>query len=165
MASVSSGAASRAFKMGMLTVLLADCAYSSGPVAGSGPFEPEDYSTRPPVQAAVQIPELLIFGGEDHREFLGCLNCSEFSSSSVWNEMSEFGWQNGFGKWNSFGPYKNSFSSNSACNEFASDPPVIVDRSGNFYGRLTMGELQADSVCGVNGAENVCQALKVMCAG
>jgi hypothetical protein len=26
----------------------------------------------------------------------------------------------------------------SACNQYASDPPVIVDQDGQFYGRLTL---------------------------
>jgi hypothetical protein len=42
--------------------------------------------------------EILIFGGSGHREFLGCLNCSEYSTGSIWNEYSTFGWKNDFGK-------------------------------------------------------------------
>jgi hypothetical protein len=30
------------------------------------------------------------------------------------------------------------YSSYSACNPYATDPPVIVDSAGNFYGRLTV---------------------------
>lgn len=109
--------------------------------------------------------ELLLLGGNDHRAFLGCLNCNEYSSSSVWNSSSEYGWANGFGVWNSFGAYKSEFSSELACNEFASDPPVIVDRQGNFYGRLSINEFVNASVCGVSGASNICKAVKSMCAG
>jgi hypothetical protein len=79
--------------------------------------------------------------------------------------MSTYGWENGFGKWNEFGQYKNQFSPYSACNDFASDPPVIVDRKGNFYRRLTISRLQAESVCGASGTPQVCRALKVMCSG
>src|SRR5579883_1940199 len=71
-------------------------------------------------------PEVLIFGGQGHREFLGCLNCSEMSPNSVWNDMSQYGWGNGFATWNPFGPYKNPYGSESACNEYANDPPVLV---------------------------------------
>jgi hypothetical protein len=34
-----------------------------------------------------------------------------------------------------------------AYGEFASDPPVIVDQRGTYYGRLTVNELRNDSVC------------------
>lgn len=109
--------------------------------------------------------DILIFGGSEHKDFLGCLSCNEYSSDSVWNDMSTFGWRNGLGKWNSFGPYVNSFSGQSACNQFASDPPVLVDRQGNIYGRLSVNEYISGSICGVSGNENVCTALKVLCSG
>ena len=109
--------------------------------------------------------DLLLFGGDGHKEFLGCLNCSEYAGNSIWNEMSIYGWKNGFGTWNQFGPYKSQFSSYSACNDFASDPPVIVDQRGMYYGRLTVNEIRTDSVCSsLKNAEQLCQALKIMCA-
>jgi hypothetical protein len=86
------------------------------------------------------------------------------SKNSVWNDMSQYGWNNGFGKWNPFGQYKNPFSSYSACNEFTSNGPVLVDRDGNFYGRLTINEFVSKSICGVSGSPKLCRALKVMCA-
>ncbi len=33
--------------------------------------------------------EILIFGGENNKEFLGCISCNEMASNSVWNEMSQ----------------------------------------------------------------------------
>jgi len=77
--------------------------------------------------------ELLLFGGRGHKEFLGCLTCSEFDGKSIWNDMSTYGLKNGFGKWNPFGEFANPFSSYSACGDFASDPPIIVDRAGQAY--------------------------------
>ena len=111
----------------------------------------------------VNAQEILIFGGRNNKEFLGCLNCNEMSGDSVWNDMSQFGWNNNFGKWNSFGEYKNSFSSYSACNEFTSTGPVLVDRQGNFYGRLTINEFAQGSICSISGNQKICMALKVMC--
>lgn len=117
-----------------------------------------------PATAFTQSQEILIFGGNGHEDFLGCLTCSEFDSKSIWNEFSKHGWENDFGTWNDFGPNASQFGSRSACNEYASDPPVLVDRKGNYYGRLTISETKADSVCGTNGADRICMALKVMCA-
>lgn len=105
----------------------------------------------------------MIFGGNNNTEFLGCLTCNEMSGNSVWNDMSQYGWRNGFGKWNPFGQFKNPFSSFSACNEFTNNGPVLVDRSGLFYGRLTVNQFANGSVCGVNGNQQTCRALKVMC--
>lgn len=108
--------------------------------------------------------EILIFGGNSNKDFLGCLTCNEMSPNSVFNEFSQYGWNNGFGKWNPFGPYKNPFSSTSACNEFSSKAPVLVDRQGNFYGLLTINEFANKSICGFSGNSNICRALKAMCA-
>lgn len=113
------------------------------------------------VRAESQTPELLIFGGNDHKEFLGCLNCSETSSSSIWNSSSEYGWQNDYGKWGPYGQFGSQYGAHSACNEYASDAPVIVDRGGAYYGRLSVNQYAQGSICGVSGVDNLCQALKV----
>lgn len=108
--------------------------------------------------------EILIFGGQGNRDFLGCLNCNEYSSNSVWNSYSNFSWSNSFGKWNPYGPYKNPYSAYSACNEYTNSGPVLVDRQGNFYGRLSVNQYLNGSVCGVTGNERICRALRVMCS-
>lgn len=107
--------------------------------------------------------DLLVYGGHGHREFLGCLNCSDYSSDSVWNEYSRYGFLNDFGVWNPFGDYASPFSSYSMCNEYATDPPVIVDKDGNFYGRLSINPYISGSVCGVGGVEELCTAIKTIC--
>lgn len=111
-----------------------------------------------------QSNDLLIFGGAGNKEFLGCLNCPETSENSIWNEFSQFGWRNSFGKWNSFGQYKNPFSTYSACGEFSSNAPIIVNRQGRAIARLTLNEFTTGSVCGISGNSQLCQALKIMCA-
>lgn len=112
----------------------------------------------------VVAQEILIFGGDNNKEFLGCLTCNEYASNSVWNDMSQYGWENSFGKWNPFGQYKNPYSSHSACNSYSSGGPVLVDKQGNFYGRLTINEYADKSICGYSGNEKICRALKVMCS-
>jgi hypothetical protein len=109
-------------------------------------------------------PEVLIMGGLNNEEFLGCLTCAYTDQESVWNDLSRHGWGNGFGTWNSFGPNKSPFSSTSACNEFASSPPKLVDRRGNYYGYLTINEFKQGSVCAITGVEQICIALRVMCS-
>jgi len=88
--------------------------------------------------AQAQTPELLLFGGDDHKTFLGCLNCSPFDSRSICNRFGDYGSPFSSNSiWNRFGHYGSRFSSFSPWNRFASDPPVIVDRDGNFYGYFT----------------------------
>jgi hypothetical protein len=85
-----------------------------------------------------QTPELLLLGGDDHKTFLGCLNCGRFDPRSVCNRFGEYG--SPFSSqsiWNRFGEYGSRFSPYSPWNRFASNPPVIVDRRGNFYGYFT----------------------------
>jgi len=91
--------------------------------------------------------ELLLFGGPNNDVFLGCLTCSEFDRSSVHNEFGDFGSR--FSRvsiWNSFGDYGGSFSRYSPCNRFASNPPVVVDRDGGFYGYLTLNSTKAGRI-------------------
>ena len=86
-----------------------------------------------------QIPKLLLFGGPSHDVFLGCLNCSSFSSDSIQNSFGKYG--SSFSAdsiFNSFGRFGNAFSGQSPCNQFSTDAPVIVDPNGGYYGRLTL---------------------------
>lgn len=112
--------------------------------------------------AAVAEP-LFIFGGHGHKEFLGCLNCNSIHPKSVWNGISQFGFDNDFGVWNSFGQFINPFSSYSMCNEFASDPPIIVDDTGQAYGRMSINEFFSGSICGFNGNEKLCKSIRLIC--
>lgn len=81
---------------------------------------------------------LLIFGGDNHDVYLGCLNCSKYDSSSIWNKYGDHGSKyNSECIWNKYGDYGGKYSSNSPFNKYASNPPVLVDREGNFYGYFT----------------------------
>ena len=85
--------------------------------------------------------KLMLFGGPGHNTYLGCLNCSEFARDSVLNEFGRHG--SAFQAdsiFNKIGQYGSAISAYSACNPIASDPPVIVDSQGRFYGRLTVNE-------------------------
>jgi hypothetical protein len=86
--------------------------------------------------------KIMIFAGENHKIYLGCLSCNEFASDSVLNEFGHSGSQfSSESIFNHFSQYGSEFSRYSACNSYASDPPVIVDENGNYYGRLTLNLL------------------------
>jgi hypothetical protein len=107
---------------------------------------------------------ILIFGGSDHEVFLGCLNCLEADINSVLNKYSNFGWANNYGIWGEYGQYGGKYGTYSACNQYTSTPPVMIDRKGSSYGYLSVNKYKSGSVCGYGGPEQVCTALKVMCA-
>jgi hypothetical protein len=114
-------------------------------------------------QARAADEPLYVFGGEGHREFLGCLNCSSSHPKSVWNDSSQFGFRNDFGVWSRF-RFASEFGSTTMCSQFASDPPIVVDEQGNAYGRLSINEYAPGSVCSVNGSEQLCRAVRAICA-
>lgn len=107
-------------------------------------YQPNDYGYTP---AAVPKPiphasGLLLFGGQNHNVFLGCLNCSKYDSGSVWNKFGDYGSKfSDKSIWNKFGTYGSKFSDESPWNRFGQTPPVIVDREGNFYGYFTVNTL------------------------
>jgi hypothetical protein len=87
------------------------------------------------------LSKLMIFGGLDHKTYLGCLNCNEYASDSIFNSYGNSGSPySSQSIWNHFSEYGSPYSTYSACNPFGSDPPVIVDQNGTFYGRLTLNE-------------------------
>jgi len=84
-------------------------------------------------------PKLMLFGGEGHKTYLGCLNCSQYASDSVLNKYGEHGspyYTDSI--WNRYSEFGSAYSNYSSCNQYATDPPVIVDQNGNYYGRLTL---------------------------
>jgi len=85
-----------------------------------------------------QNSPLLIFGGQGHKTFLGCLNCNRFSTSSICNQLGEKGSKfNAESIWNQFGTYGSEFSSDSPWNKFSTTAPIIVDQQGRSYGYLS----------------------------
>lgn len=84
---------------------------------------------------------LHIYGGDGHKVYLGCINCNEYSQNSVWNEYGTYGNNyNVMSIWNNYGTYGNDFSIYSPWNKYGTNPPVIVDKEGNFYGYFTVNE-------------------------
>ena len=93
--------------------------------------------------------KIMLFGGRGHETYLGCLSCSEFSTESVFNESGRYGSPWGTNsianKYGSFGSLSSTYS---VCNPYASDPPVVVDQDGNYYGRLTVSRYRRDGLKG-----------------
>lgn len=83
--------------------------------------------------------KIMVFGGEDHDVYLGCLSCGQYESDSIHNQYGTHGSRYSSDSiHNRHGEYGSAYSSLSACSRYATDPPVIVDHKGGFYGYLTM---------------------------
>ena len=92
-----------------------------------------------------QTPALLLFGGSNHKTFLGCLNCSKYDGGSVCNKYGNNGSRyNTDSIWNPYGNFGSKYSSDSPWNQYSSSGPVIVDNSGQFYGRLSANKFLSD---------------------
>jgi hypothetical protein len=93
--------------------------------------------------------KLMIFGGEGHRTYLGCLSCSEYPTDSVFNAYGDHGSRySNDSIWNHYSDFGSRYSDYGACNPYANDPPVIVDSEGNFYGRLTLNRYHPQIAAG-----------------
>jgi len=82
--------------------------------------------------------QLHIYGGKDHDLYLGCSNCDNYNTNSIWNSYGTYGSSyNSKSIWNKYGNYSGNYSDNSPFNKYASHPPVLVDANGDFYGYFT----------------------------
>ncbi len=85
--------------------------------------------------------KLMLFGGSAHDTYLGCLNCASTASDSVSNTYGRNGSKySQTSIWNHNGQFGSRYGQFSACNPYANNPPVIVDHSGTYYGRLTLNQ-------------------------
>jgi len=91
--------------------------------------------------------KLMIFGGAQHKTYLGCINCSEYSSDSVFNSYSSYGSSySSTSIYNPYSQYGSPYAATSACNPYASSPPIVVDSAGSFYGYLTVNQYKSSAI-------------------
>lgn len=89
--------------------------------------------------------ELYIYGGKNSKVFLGKLNASKFDSESIWNTYGNYGNKyNSNCIWNAYGEYGNSYNANCPFNKYGSNPPILLDKQGNFYGYFTANKYAAN---------------------
>ena len=113
-----------------------------------------------PPPSAPGPDRIKLFGGNDYSVYLGCWNCNEFDSESIFNRFGNYG--SAFSSTsinNQFSQYGSPFASTSACNQFASNPPILVD-SRSFYGELTLNTIRPRAI----NNTTVLAALRALCA-
>jgi hypothetical protein len=82
--------------------------------------------------------KLLIFGGDNHEVYLGCL-CEGQESDSIFNLTGEYGSDLSENSMrNKFGPYGSNSADTSACSPNATHPPSVVASDGKSLGLLTL---------------------------
>lgn len=90
-------------------------------------------------QSPVGGGRLLVFGGANKQTFLGCLSCSEYDATSVFNAYGAYGSKYAAnGLLNPYSAFGSKYSVESACNPYATDPPIVVTEGGQALGRLTV---------------------------
>ncbi len=96
--------------------------------------------------ARAQSPKaLLLFGGEDHKTFLGCLNCVDTSAVSVCNDVGTYGSDvSADSIWNDVGTFGSDVSPESPWDDVSQDAPIIVDKDGNSYGYFSANDVHHD---------------------
>lgn len=88
---------------------------------------------------------LMVYGGPGHTTYIGCLTCSNGDRDSVFAAGGTYNGANyGPSIVNAGSVFVSPYSDYSACNPFATDPPVIVDERGTVYGRLTVSQWRTD---------------------
>jgi len=85
---------------------------------------------------------LQIYGGQNHDVYLGCFNCTNVEQESIWNIDGNYG-NNQYSKsiWNDKGVYGSTKSNYSPWNVLAKYPPVLKDDAGEFYGYLSVNDV------------------------
>ena len=88
---------------------------------------------------------LYIYAGANEKDYLGKLNASRYDSESIWNSYGTYGNKyNSKCIWNAYGTYGNEYNSNCPFNEYGSNPPVLRDKNGKFYGYFTANKYKAN---------------------
>jgi hypothetical protein len=89
--------------------------------------------------------KLIVFAGSSHETYLGCLNCAETAPDSISNEYGQNGSRySQTSIWNHYSEFGSPYQPYSACNPYSTDPPVIVDDAGIYYGRLTVNQFHPE---------------------
>ena len=150
-----------AMSMRRLTVLAAMVLTAGGCSAATMQAIAAGMAAAGEASTAASSSALLLFGGTDHKTFLGCF-CGASGTESVLNSYSSHGSAYGSESiFNHYSSYGSPYSASSACNPYASDPPVVVTRQGAFVGRLTMNQYMRGAITDTN----IVNWLTALCKG
>jgi hypothetical protein len=105
------------------------------------PVNPPTAAAPPPLPP--NTARLELWGGPSSATFLGCWSCSQFAGDSVFNQFGRFASRSSpTSIWNHFSDYGSPFSQHSACNDFATNPPQLVNTATVTYQELTLNQFR-----------------------
>jgi hypothetical protein len=107
------------------------------------------------------MEKLSLFGGPGRRTYLGCLWCPYYDPDSLSNPNGRFRSESAKSVFNTSGVFGSPTSNYSPCNRHATDPPVLLTRSGISLGRLTVNTDIPDAV----QVESIRTWIAGVCAG
>jgi hypothetical protein len=82
---------------------------------------------------------ILLFGGPEQQDFLGCMTCDAGEPYSIWNPESDYGSpKHPHSIWNRAGRYGSEDSPHSPWSRRPRSVPVVVDRAGNLCGNFAV---------------------------
>jgi len=85
--------------------------------------------------------QLNVYGGKNHDEFLGCIDCTTEDLNSIWCIFGNYGsTRNAKSIWNERGVYGSKKSDYSPFYNKAKYPPLILDEKGKSYGYMTINK-------------------------
>jgi len=89
--------------------------------------------------ARATVNPLLLFGGPQQQDFLGCVTCDATEPYSIWNPESDYGSpSHPLSIWNREGRYGSDDSPHSPWSRRPESVPVVVDRAGNLCGNFAV---------------------------
>jgi hypothetical protein len=121
--------------------------------------QPAAPTTTPP-----SVQHFYVFGMDSssrlYTVFLGCLTCSEFNTTSIFNSYGSYGSEYSLTSINNqYSTWGSVYSDFSACNPFAQNPPGVFSEDGKIVGFWTLNSLKPGriSVSSINlGLERIC---------
>lgn len=101
------------------------------------------FLTNQPFAQTSNSNALLLFGGNNHKVFLGCITCNKYDAASIWNSYGNYGSKySNSSIWNEHGEYGSEYSSYSPWNPHGANPPIIVNNAGNSFGYFTVNQIK-----------------------
>ena len=95
--------------------------------------------------SAVGTKALLLFGGADHKTFIGCLNCGAYNDISVCSRFGKFGSKyEPDSIWNPYGTFGSKYNVFSPWNKYTNTAPIIVNEEGGSYGYFSVNRFHHD---------------------
>jgi hypothetical protein len=89
--------------------------------------------------AGATVNRILLFGGPEQQDFLGCLTCDAGEPYSIWNPETDYGSpRHPLSIWNREGRYGSEDSPHSPWSRRPKSVPVVVDRAGNLCGNFAV---------------------------